>query len=153
MILDFFNLCSHCHQICHSRCHISARFVLFMMSQCCIQRNIQRLTARQLDAYQADAWIMSPPCQPYTRQGKHLLLDFDKFDFDPVFRLNIRRLYIETVSSVKLDWLRDVQEHHVENLARGHEVVCQWLYQSYGRHILSTPRNSTVSLGKKMDFG
>lgn len=35
-----------------------------------LQRNIQRLTARQLDAYKADTWIMSPPCQPYTRQGK-----------------------------------------------------------------------------------
>ncbi|XP_024390498.1 tRNA (cytosine(38)-C(5))-methyltransferase 2 isoform X3 [Physcomitrium patens] len=33
------------------------------------QRNIQRLTVSQLDAYKADTWIMSPPCQPYTRQG------------------------------------------------------------------------------------
>ncbi|KAG0578428.1 hypothetical protein KC19_4G022000 [Ceratodon purpureus] len=33
------------------------------------QKNIQRLNVRQLDTYRADAWIMSPPCQPYTRQG------------------------------------------------------------------------------------
>lgn len=36
------------------------------------QRNIQRLTVSQLDAYKADTWIMSPPCQPYTRQGCRL---------------------------------------------------------------------------------
>eukprot|EP00897_Mesotaenium_endlicherianum_P003736 jgi/Mesen1/3390/ME000192S02555 len=33
------------------------------------QGNVQRLTVRQLDAYGADVWLMSPPCQPYTRQG------------------------------------------------------------------------------------
>ncbi|KAI4337342.1 hypothetical protein L6164_015771 [Bauhinia variegata] len=33
------------------------------------QRNIQSLTAADLDSYRADAWLLSPPCQPYTRQG------------------------------------------------------------------------------------
>lgn len=33
------------------------------------QRNIQNLTAAELDKYGADAWLLSPPCQPYTRQG------------------------------------------------------------------------------------
>ncbi|KAG9151423.1 hypothetical protein Leryth_020983 [Lithospermum erythrorhizon] len=33
------------------------------------QGNIQTLTAADLDRYQAEAWILSPPCQPYTRQG------------------------------------------------------------------------------------
>lgn len=33
------------------------------------QGNIQRLTVQQLDKYKADAWLLSPPCQPYTRQG------------------------------------------------------------------------------------
>lgn len=33
------------------------------------QGNIQHLTALQLDSYKADAWLLSPPCQPYTRQG------------------------------------------------------------------------------------
>jgi len=36
------------------------------------QGNIQRLTVRQLDSYKADTWILSPPCQPYTRQGCRL---------------------------------------------------------------------------------
>ncbi|KAH7430410.1 hypothetical protein KP509_09G097100 [Ceratopteris richardii] len=33
------------------------------------QGNIQHLTVRKLDSYEADAWLLSPPCQPYTRQG------------------------------------------------------------------------------------
>nr|GLL46764.1 tRNA (cytosine(38)-C(5))-methyltransferase [Ipomoea trifida] len=33
------------------------------------QGNIQTLSAADIDGYKADAWILSPPCQPYTRQG------------------------------------------------------------------------------------
>ncbi|KAI6681458.1 hypothetical protein NL676_035339 [Syzygium grande] len=33
------------------------------------QGNIQSLTAADLDRYEAQAWLLSPPCQPYTRQG------------------------------------------------------------------------------------
>lgn len=33
------------------------------------QGNIQSFTAAELDKYGADAWLLSPPCQPYTRQG------------------------------------------------------------------------------------
>lgn len=32
------------------------------------QGNIQNLSAIELDKYKADAWLLSPPCQPYTRQ-------------------------------------------------------------------------------------
>ncbi|KAJ1284279.1 hypothetical protein BS78_03G192800 [Paspalum vaginatum] len=33
------------------------------------QGNIQTLTGSDLDKYKAHAWLLSPPCQPYTRQG------------------------------------------------------------------------------------
>lgn len=33
------------------------------------QGNVQTLTAADLDSYRAHAWLLSPPCQPYTRQG------------------------------------------------------------------------------------
>lgn len=36
---------------------------------CWLQGNIQILTAADLDKYRAHAWLLSPPCQPYTRQG------------------------------------------------------------------------------------
>ncbi|KAK3004853.1 hypothetical protein RJ639_018946 [Escallonia herrerae] len=33
------------------------------------QGNIQTLSAADLDSYGAHVWLLSPPCQPYTRQG------------------------------------------------------------------------------------
>lgn len=34
--------------------------------------NIEHLTLAQLDAMDAEVWMLSPPCQPYTRKGKEL---------------------------------------------------------------------------------
>jgi tRNA (cytosine38-C5)-methyltransferase len=34
--------------------------------------DIRALKAAQLDALEADLWLLSPPCQPYTRQGLQL---------------------------------------------------------------------------------
>ena len=42
-----------------------------------VQGNIQHLSVEKLDSYAADAWLLSPPCQPYTRQGvQETLIDF-----------------------------------------------------------------------------
>ena len=35
-----------------------------------LQRNISGLTAKELDLLSADIFTLSPPCQPFTRQGK-----------------------------------------------------------------------------------
>ncbi|KAL6050121.1 C-5 cytosine-specific DNA methylase [Balamuthia mandrillaris] len=32
-------------------------------------RNLESVTAKELDKYKADLFLLSPPCQPYTRQG------------------------------------------------------------------------------------
>jgi len=32
------------------------------------QRPIEKLSLDELDSFQADLWMMSPPCQPHTRQ-------------------------------------------------------------------------------------
>ncbi|XP_048563502.1 tRNA (cytosine(38)-C(5))-methyltransferase 2 [Triticum urartu] len=52
------------------------------------QGNIQTLTAGDLDKYQAHAWLLSPPCQPYTRQGlqKHSA-DARAFSFIKILNL------------------------------------------------------------------
>lgn len=52
------------------------------------QGNIQTLTALELDKYRADAWLLSPPCQPYTRQGlqKHSA-DARAFSFIKILEL------------------------------------------------------------------
>ncbi|KAF2070693.1 hypothetical protein CYY_007994 [Polysphondylium violaceum] len=33
------------------------------------QKNIESLSVEELSAYKSNAWLMSPPCQPFTRQG------------------------------------------------------------------------------------
>ncbi|KXN65305.1 S-adenosyl-L-methionine-dependent methyltransferase [Conidiobolus coronatus NRRL 28638] len=38
-------------------------------------RVINVLTAKELDKFNANCWLMSPPCQPYTRGGKQLDLE------------------------------------------------------------------------------
>ncbi|KAF9934571.1 C-5 cytosine-specific DNA methylase [Modicella reniformis] len=37
-----------------------------------VSRGIDRLTAKDIEKYNANCWLMSPPCQPYTRGGKLL---------------------------------------------------------------------------------
>lgn len=61
------------------------------------QGNIQNLTAADLDKYQALAWLLSPPCQPYTRQG----LQKDSSDARAFSFLNILEL-IPQLSSAPL---------------------------------------------------
>ncbi|XP_021758150.1 tRNA (cytosine(38)-C(5))-methyltransferase-like [Chenopodium quinoa] len=61
------------------------------------QGNIQSLTAADLGNYQAHAWLLSPPCQPYTRQG----LQKDSSDARAFSFLNILEL-IPQLSSAPL---------------------------------------------------
>ncbi|PVV04176.1 hypothetical protein BB560_001323 [Smittium megazygosporum] len=37
-----------------------------------VQRNIEALSLKYFEKLNADVWTMSPPCQPYTRQGNQL---------------------------------------------------------------------------------
>ncbi|KAF9166313.1 tRNA (cytosine-5-)-methyltransferase [Actinomortierella ambigua] len=37
-----------------------------------VSRGIDKLTLKDLEKYKANCWLMSPPCQPYTRGGKLL---------------------------------------------------------------------------------
>lgn len=37
-----------------------------------VSRGIDRLTTKDIEKYNANCWLMSPPCQPYTRGGKLL---------------------------------------------------------------------------------
>lgn len=34
-----------------------------------LQNNVQALDPAFLDSFQAQLWMLAPPCQPYTRQG------------------------------------------------------------------------------------
>ncbi|KAG0234029.1 tRNA (cytosine-5-)-methyltransferase [Actinomortierella wolfii] len=37
-----------------------------------VSRGIDKLKLKELEKYNANCWLMSPPCQPYTRGGKLL---------------------------------------------------------------------------------
>ena len=37
-----------------------------------LQINLEGITAGALDSFRADVWLMSPPCQPFTRRGLQL---------------------------------------------------------------------------------
>ncbi|XP_010670683.2 tRNA (cytosine(38)-C(5))-methyltransferase 2 isoform X2 [Beta vulgaris subsp. vulgaris] len=59
------------------------------------QGNIQSLSVADLDKYKAHAWLLSPPCQPYTRQG----LQKDSSDARAFSFLNILELIPELSSA------------------------------------------------------
>lgn len=48
---------------------------------------IERLTAEQLKVWQADLWMMSPPCQPHTRQHSNQAADLDDARSDSFLHL------------------------------------------------------------------
>lgn len=48
--------------ITNSARHCDLRVVL-------LQGNIEKLSVEQLEAYNADLWLLAPPCQPYTLRG------------------------------------------------------------------------------------
>ncbi|KAL8166468.1 hypothetical protein V2J09_007967, partial [Rumex salicifolius] len=86
------------------------------------QGNIQNLSAADLDNYGADVWLLSPPCQPYTRQG----LQKDSSDARAFSFLNIlelipqlsqapRMLFVENVVGFETS---DTHNKMIETLAK-----------------------------------
>lgn len=67
-----------------------------------MERSIDQLTAPELDTLSAELWVMSPPCQPHTRNNKS-----DKRDVDDPrycsYYLSISYLFsiINSVSGVQ----------------------------------------------------
>ncbi|KAF9928701.1 tRNA (cytosine-5-)-methyltransferase [Linnemannia zychae] len=71
-----------------------------------VSRGIDRLTVKEIEKYNANCWLMSPPCQPYTRGGKllddqdnrakpllHLLDQLEKMSTPPQY------LFLENVKN------------------------------------------------------
>ncbi|KAL5099965.1 hypothetical protein RYX36_004292, partial [Vicia faba] len=63
-------------------------------SHCTYQGNIQSLTAADLDKYGAHAWLLSPPCQPYTRQGDFFFFSFYDNLFSSVSKMSLNNLVL-----------------------------------------------------------
>eukprot|EP00978_Attheya_sp_CCMP212_P026208 scaffold85724_cov50-Attheya_sp.AAC.13 len=54
-----------------------------------LHRSIDALTVKQLEAFGADIWVMSPPCQPHTRQHAPTACDARTQSFDHLMSLLI----------------------------------------------------------------
>eukprot|EP01116_Phalansterium_solitarium_P003708 TRINITY_DN14531_c0_g1_i1.p1 TRINITY_DN14531_c0_g1~~TRINITY_DN14531_c0_g1_i1.p1 ORF type:complete len:344 (+),score=101.51 TRINITY_DN14531_c0_g1_i1:300-1331(+) len=91
------------------------------------QRSVESVTAAQLDKYSADLWMMSPPCQPYSRLGKqqgsadprakgflHLI------DLLPQLRSSPTYILIENVKGFEVSDTRDVLVEQLRGL--GYQV-------------------------------
>ena len=77
--------------------------------------DIKKLTVRQLESYHANVWVMSPPCQPHTRNGqKRDAKDPRSFGF-----LNLMEVLRHMTHPPKLFFLENVEgfenseSHHV----------------------------------------
>ncbi|KAF9930745.1 tRNA (cytosine-5-)-methyltransferase [Mortierella alpina] len=79
-----------------------------------VSRGIDRLTVKDIEKYKANCWLMSPPCQPYTRGGKllddqdnrakpllHLLDELEKMTTPPTF------LFLENVKNFETSRSRE----------------------------------------------
>ncbi|KAG0087921.1 C-5 cytosine-specific DNA methylase [Podila epicladia] len=79
-----------------------------------VSRGIDRLTVKDIEKYNANCWLMSPPCQPYTRGGKlldlednrakpllHLLDQLEKMTKPPTY------LFLENVKNFETSRSRD----------------------------------------------
>jgi len=90
------------------------------------QKNLTSVPARALEKLRADVWAMSPPCQPFTRQG--LKLDVDDGRAESFMRLvdkmakmeaNVRPKYVfvENVVGFETSRMRDVLREALSSMA------------------------------------
>ncbi|KAH6575329.1 hypothetical protein BASA50_006885 [Batrachochytrium salamandrivorans] len=91
-----------------------------------IEKNIQNLNPATFDKFNANCWLMSPPCQPYTRTGKQLdhedpralgflfLMDvLAKMEHPPTY------IFIENVVNFEIE-IHTVGEFVEENVSFSH---------------------------------
>ena len=80
-----------------------------------IERDLSTVTARELQDFNANLFLMSPPCQPYTRQGHrrgsedaraksflNLIEQLSRMDEPPQY------LFIENVQGFEISEIRQV---------------------------------------------
>ncbi|KAI9280184.1 S-adenosyl-L-methionine-dependent methyltransferase [Umbelopsis sp. AD052] len=84
---------------------------------------IDRLTVKDIERYNADCWLLSPPCQPYTRGGKlqdsedqrakpllHLITLLPKLSILP------RYIFLENVKNFECSQSREALVNQLDNL-------------------------------------
>ncbi|XVE63522.1 hypothetical protein DITRI_Ditri07aG0026800 [Diplodiscus trichospermus] len=121
------------------------------------QGNIQSLTAADLDIYRAHVWLLSPPCQPYTRQGlqKHSA-DARAFSFLNILELIPRMskppdmLFVENVVGFETS---DTHAKMVETLAKSYFVMQEFILSPLQFGVpYSRPRYFCLAKRKPLSF-
>ncbi|XP_050230974.1 tRNA (cytosine(38)-C(5))-methyltransferase 2 [Mercurialis annua] len=121
------------------------------------QGNIQSLTAADLDTYAAHAWLLSPPCQPYTRQGlqKHSgdprAFSFLKIlELIPHARKPPQMLFVENVVGFEMS---DTRLKMVEILAKADFVTQEFILSPLQFGVpYSRPRYFCLAKRKPLSF-
>lgn len=121
------------------------------------QGNIQSLTDADLDGYRAHTWLLSPPCQPYTRQGlqKHSA-DARAFSFLNILELIPRMskppdmLFVENVVGFETS---DTRAKMVEILAKSDFVTQEFILSPLQFGVpYSRPRYFCLAKRKPLSF-
>ena len=95
-----------------------------------LQTNIEGMKADYLDKLNADMWTMSPPCQPYTRQGKQMASDDPRSRSFSTLVYNLsemkcppRYLFLENVKGFEISDTRELlksalqsKDYHVQEV-------------------------------------
>ncbi|CAA2958056.1 tRNA (cytosine(38)-C(5))-methyltransferase isoform X1 [Olea europaea subsp. europaea] len=121
------------------------------------QGNIQTLSAADLDRYDADAWLLSPPCQPYTRQGLQKgSSDARAFSFLKILELipQISRppliLFVENVVGFEIS---DTHTKMLEILSENHFVTQEFILSPLQFGVpYSRPRYFCLAKRKPLSF-
>jgi tRNA (cytosine38-C5)-methyltransferase len=74
-------------------------------------KGIERLTAEFLDKFNANCWLLSPPCQPYTSGGKRL----DDKDSRALGLLNLIKILPQLKQLPKFIFLENVPNFELSN--------------------------------------
>ncbi|KAE8691345.1 putative protein phosphatase 2C 22-like [Hibiscus syriacus] len=121
------------------------------------QGNIQSLTEIDLDSYGANVWLLSPPCQPYTRQGlqKHSA-DARAFSFLNILELIPRTskppnmLLVENVVGIETS---DTRAKMVDVLAKSDFVMQEFILSPVQFGVpYSRPRYFCLAKQKPLSF-
>ncbi|KAK3212430.1 hypothetical protein Dsin_017136 [Dipteronia sinensis] len=122
------------------------------------QGNIQSLTADDLDSYRSHAWLLSPPCQPYTRQGlQKQSSDARAFSFLKILELipNTMQpplmLFVENVVGFETS---DTHTKMIEMLAKSDYVTQEFILSPLQFGVpYSRPRYFCLAKRKPLSFG
>ncbi|XP_050666612.1 tRNA (cytosine(38)-C(5))-methyltransferase [Leptidea sinapis] len=94
-----------------------------------IARNIQSITVKEINKMDVNVILMSPPCQPFTRNGKYLDAEDKRADSFLYILSILQELY--TIEYILLENVKGFECSKVRNLFIEKLVECNFKYQEF----------------------